>query len=76
MKATPRWDRVAVLALCIFAAWLLLSHADQAVWLWNQIGNVSAQHARPEDRAYGLLICGIVLISVLAAIKLLTQRDP
>ncbi len=72
----PRWDRIVAFGMLLFAFWLLVAYAPQFVWLVNQIGNISTPHARPEDRAFALLIAGICLVSVLCAVKLLTRRDP
>ena len=69
-----KWSNVMVFGLLLFTAFLAVRyHADLAAAV-SSVGRIGPQY-HPQDRTYGLLILGLVLVSLVAVVRLLVDRD-
>ena len=69
-----KWSNVAAFALLLFAIILAVRHGDDLAGTVSSIGRIGPQYPL-QDRTFGLLVLGLMLVGLVAVVRLLVGRN-
>lgn len=68
-----KWSNVAAAGLLLVALVLGIRYSGILIGTVGSMGRIGPQYA-PQDRTFGLLVLGLILVGVVAVVRLLVDR--
>jgi len=70
---TIHWNRIIALVLAVFVMLIFMSHSGTVRKTVASIEGIGPGHS-PDEQTFGLLILGLLCVTVVALVKIATQR--